>query len=520
MTPTAIRKQVIAHALALGFARVGIAKAEPPKRMDAYTAWLAADYHGDMAYMAAPDHRAARADPERVARGARSIICVALAYDHSDPNPPDDGVLRGTIAKYARGHDYHQVLKKRLYQLADTLAKTIDATLYARPATDSAPILERDYAQTSGLGFVGKNTMLITPGLGSYTVLGELLTDIHIAPTTTDAMPHCGDCRACLDACPTNAFPAPFILDANRCISYLTIEKRGPIPMEFRHAIGTRVFGCDSCQDVCPYNARAPGRARSEPLLRADTLEASLPSLEPLTTLGSSRWRKLSRHRAIHRATKEGLIRNAAIALGNTHSLRALRPLAELLNHPSDIIREHAGWALVQIARSQPAPASASSWAIRDYCDDDLDAISKIHDLARILELDDCNQVEAFVPLQSETREWLSCDIQVAYSENGVKGESGIIGFVATRDQKIHGLYISRQGMANDLYHALAHQLLRAGIARTRSPTQIDILATNSHALALYTSAGFTPVKESNQPVRGHPRLHPQTIQLRLDHDE
>ena len=314
-------------------------------RAAAYRAWLDAGYHGEMAYMASADHVAARSDARRILEGARSLVAVVAAYGARDPEPDDDR-LRGRVARYARGADYHQVLKRSLYALAGSLATDLGADFAARPCVDSAPVLERGFAEAAGVGFVGKNTMLISPGLGSFTVLGELFTDLEIAPTRRLDGRGCGDCRACLDACPTGAITAPFALDARRCVSYLTIEHRGPIPAELRPAIGDMIFGCDICQQVCPYNAAAPARVEPTPELADDSLDAARPDLGELSRMGSSAWKRWSAGRATRRAGRAGLMRNVAIALGNSGDRRAREGLERLAGDRSEVVREAARWGL------------------------------------------------------------------------------------------------------------------------------------------------------------------------------
>jgi epoxyqueuosine reductase len=361
MTPAALRDRCLSLASELGFPRVGVAALAPPRRHDAYRAWLEAGYHGEMGYMAAPDHVAARADFDRVAAGARTAIVVAAAYLPRDPEVSGDRP-RGRVARYARGADYHEVLKGRLARFAAALAAAADRPILARPCVDSAPVLERELAEKTGIGFVGKNTMLISPGLGSYTVLGELFTDLEIAPTDP-GLPaaRCGECRACLEACPTGALVAPMTLDARRCISYLTIEIRGDIPEPLRPAVGDMIFGCDVCQDVCPYNAAAPDRAPADEDLGAADVEDALPDLLALVELGSGGWKRWMKGRAPRRAGRAGMLRNVCVALGNAgdrRALPALRRLAE--SDPSEVVRRHARWAIERLVAPHPGPPPAS----------------------------------------------------------------------------------------------------------------------------------------------------------------
>jgi epoxyqueuosine reductase len=336
---------VVALARELGFHRAAIVPIEPPRRMDVYTSWLARGLHGDMTYLASPEHRDARGDLRNLLRDARALIVVALAYDRSDPIPSSS--LVGRIARYARGEDYHLVMRDRLVALADRIANEVGRPVASRPCVDSAPVVEREWAERGGLGFVAKNTMLIAPGLGSYVVLGELLVDVELSATTGEpSKPRCGTCRACLDACPTRAFVDAYVLDARRCISYLTIEHRGAIPAELRPAIGTWVFGCDVCQEVCPFNAGQG--AGHDPQLAPRSTRHALPDLLELATAPTNQLRQFVRRTAMRRISRTNLLRNVAVALGNTRAPAATAALVALLAHTSALVRGHAAWGLGQ----------------------------------------------------------------------------------------------------------------------------------------------------------------------------
>ena len=328
----------------IGFHRAAIVPIEAPRRHELYTSWLAAGMHGEMAYLADATN-GSRADLRTLLGDARSLVVVALAYERRDP--PGLVGLRGKIARYARGDDYHLVLRDKLVLLADRLANELGRPVAARPCVDSAPVLEREWAERGGLGFVAKNTMLIAPGLGSYVVLGELLLDVELAPTAPESppKPRCGSCRACLDACPTGAFADAYVLDARKCISYLTIEHEGVIPRELRAQIGTWVFGCDVCQEVCPFNA---GEGEPPGLSPRDG-EHALPDLIALAARGANQMRQFVRRTALRRVSRDILLRNAAVALGNTGSPDAIPALVSLLAHKSALVRAHAVWALAQL---------------------------------------------------------------------------------------------------------------------------------------------------------------------------
>ena len=347
----------------LGFARAAIVPIEPPRRHEVYTRWLADGRAGEMAYLAAPEHVAQRADLRALLADARSLIVVALAYDRADPVPAD-ALLRGKIARYARGEDYHLVMRDRLVALADRVAAELGRPVASRPCVDSAPVLEREWAERAGVGFVAKNTMVIAPGLGSYVVLGELLLDVELAPTAPSEppRPRCGACRSCLDACPTRAFVDAFLLDARRCISYLTIEHHGAIPRELRPAIGTWVFGCDVCQEVCPFNAGAgPADGEVEGLLRARSIDHALPDLVALAGKGANQLRQLVKRTALRRVPRDMLLRNVAIALGNCSDRAAAMPhILTLLGDASPLVRGAAVWALCQAASADQFAALRS----------------------------------------------------------------------------------------------------------------------------------------------------------------
>ena len=338
---------ITAAARELGFARAAIVPIEAPRRHALYTSWLAAGRAGEMAYLARPDHVDARADLRALLAEARSLVVVALAYDRADPVPPS-ALLRGRVARYARGEDYHLVMRDKLVLLADRIAQELGRPVASRPCVDSAPVLEREWAERAGLGFIAKNTMLIAPGAGSYILLGELLVDVELAPTAPDepTRPRCGGCRSCLDACPTGAFVDAYLLDARRCISYLTIENHGVIPRELRASIGTWVFGCDVCQEVCPFNAGAG--EPYDPLLAPRSIEHALPSLVALASAPTNQLRRHVKRTALRRVPRAVLLRNVAVALGNTRDAGAVEPLVALLADREPLVRAHAAWALAQ----------------------------------------------------------------------------------------------------------------------------------------------------------------------------
>jgi epoxyqueuosine reductase len=339
MTVT-LAAQIEAEARRLGFAAVGFAPAtQLPGAGDRLRAWLDRGCAGTMAYLSGSG---ARDDPSALLASARTVITVAMAHADAAPPAEADGPT-GRIARYARGADYHTILARGLRALADFLARATGARVAWRACVDTAPLLERELAAGAGLGFVAKNAMLITPGVGSYTLLGELLTDLVLTPGTP-IEPRCGRCTACITACPTGAIVADRVVDARRCISYLTIELDGPIPRELRPLIGDWVFGCDLCQEVCPFNHGTS--AALVPLALSPRPAQSRPGLRFLLGLNTSQFKKLVRRTALRRVRRRQLLRNAAVALGNVGGHDDLPVLQQALADRAPLVRGHAAWAL------------------------------------------------------------------------------------------------------------------------------------------------------------------------------
>jgi epoxyqueuosine reductase len=347
--------QVKRVARELAFDAVGIARVGPGVRLDEdvarWDAFTRAGMHGDMGYLA--EHREARLrlDGDEVLAGAASIVCVARRYQRPAEDEANASETAGRIARYARGHDYHRIVRRRIRRLATFLRSlgTPEAPVHARPMCDEEPILERAWAARAGLGFVGKNGILIVPGLGSMVLLAEVVTTLELEPDAPIAE-RCGSCTRCLEACPTQAFVAPLVLDPRRCVAYLTIESHGPVPSELRAGVGTHLFGCDDCQTVCPFNAAAGARAPAtdedgDPF--APLERWSRVRVEDLLSMDDARWREISEGTPLRRAGRTGLARNAAIVLGNlgdAGALPALRACASA--HPDAIVREAASWAI------------------------------------------------------------------------------------------------------------------------------------------------------------------------------
>jgi epoxyqueuosine reductase len=339
------------RAVALGFNSVGVSFAAPARRLDAYLRWVDNSRHGEMGYMARADRVERRRHPQIILPGLQSIISVGLAYS-SWQIPPliADDPSRGRISNYAWGVDYHEVMSPRLEELADWL-RDLDPGIRSRVYVDTGAVLERDHAETAGLGFTGKNTMLIAPRSGSWFFLGEILTTLTLPPTPPAAMPSCGSCHQCLDACPTGAFPAPYELDARRCISYLTIELKGWIPRDLRPLMGNWIYGCDICQEVCPFNRFA--EPSSEPVFLPADINSIMPPLLDILMMDEVAFNTRFENSPIKRIKRGRLLRNACVAAGNWGDKSAVPALAKLLQDPDPILRGHAAWALHQVGGPQ-----------------------------------------------------------------------------------------------------------------------------------------------------------------------
>ena len=409
-----LTQDILAHAQALGFDIAGIIPFAAPRHGAAFTDWLTAGYHGEMAYLAA--RAAERADPVRLAPDARSVVLVAANYSPGSPSIGSDDPAWGRVARYAWGPDYHDVIKPKLYAIDVFVRARTGRVALGKTFVDTAPVLERDFAEQAGLGFIGRNCCLITPGLGSWTFLAGLLVPEeleagswkletgnwkleaknpsenrtehpelvegcdpppspailrHGLPASQDARlglrigakdsrrtwQGCGRCTRCLDACPTRAFVGPHVLDARRCISYLTIELRGLIPRDLRASMGNWVFGCDVCQEICPYNRAAPA---SRHIPRVDS-DLSLVELLALDNVG---FRARFRGTSVLRAKRRGLVRNACVAAGNAREPALVPVLTALLADSELLVRGHAAWALGQIGGAEAVRALARAYAV------------------------------------------------------------------------------------------------------------------------------------------------------------
>ncbi len=343
MTAAALTDAVKAEAIALGFHKVAIAAAAPLARdRAALSAWLLGDRHATMAWMARDPEK--RSDPEAMLPGCKSVIALAVNYwPGNDGASGRPGTAR--IARYAQGRDYHKVIGRKLKELAAWL--TTESGFPSRTFVDTGPVLERAWAERAGLGWIGKNANLLTRDLGSWILLGEVLTCAALDP---DAGPHedfCGTCTACLDACPTHAITSPGAVDSNACISYWTIEHRGAIPEARRPGLGDWIFGCDVCQDVCPWNTSFAKQAADDPF----SLRDDLRGLDPVEILGldEAAFRARYSGTSLMRARYDGMRRNACVVLGNRGDPDALPALRLAACDADAALREHALWAIARI---------------------------------------------------------------------------------------------------------------------------------------------------------------------------
>ena len=344
----------------LGFELVGIAPAVSPSGFNDLKAWLARGYAGEMSYM--QRREAAYEHPGNVLLDVKSVIMLAANY--KTEGSPEVGPTEGLVAKYAWGElDYHDFLREKLKRLADFLHSECPGCR-TRGVVDTAPLLERDFARLAGLGWFGKNTVLINKRMGSWLFLAALLTDLKLEYDQPHETAHCGTCTRCLDACPTDAFPEPYVLDANKCISYLTIELRDvPIPEALRQGMGEWLFGCDICQDVCPWNRKAP--ASVEPNFQPidDLAPANAAALLKMT---DEEFEQRFRSTPLSRPRRNGMLRNAAIVLGNSRDSAAVLVLSSALDDSEVIVRGAVAWALGQIGSQAARTALQSRLAVED----------------------------------------------------------------------------------------------------------------------------------------------------------
>ncbi len=343
-----LTQRIKAHGTALGFDLVGVSPVQDPAHGESFAEWLRRGYHGEMAYM--PRTAGKRMHPGEFLPWARSVVSVALNYNTPYGRGMEADGIRGWISRYAWGDDYHQVLQAKLTRLLNCVRQEAGEEVEGRIFVDAGPVMDREAGARAGIGWYGKNTNLLSMKIGSFFFLGELFLNVELE-YDRPMRDRCGQCRLCLDACPTNAFVGPYVLDARKCISYLTIELKGTIPHSLRPLVGTHIFGCDICQDVCPYNARVK-TTREQAFRRREGLHA--PELIPLLSLTEEGFKTKFAGSPILRAKRRGFLRNVCVALGNLKRREAVPALVTTLREDHDpLVRAHAAWALGQIGTGE-----------------------------------------------------------------------------------------------------------------------------------------------------------------------
>ena len=349
-----LKQQIAAEARRLGFQHFGVAPPDPPAGFDRYERWLAAGYQAGMNWMATERSRFRRADPRRILPECQSVVVLGMHY-HPQPAARKTAFKispsRGKIASYAWGDDYHDILPDRLRALVAFIETQVGHPIPNRWYTDTGPILERELAQRGGLGWIGKNGCLIHPQAGSYFVIAEILLGLDLPADDPFPSDHCGNCTRCIDACPTGCILPDRTVDANRCISYLTIEEKGVIPSDLRPKLGSWVFGCDICQQVCPWNQRFA--ACAEETRFAPRPGVDQPILQDELALTPQAFNRKFKGSPIKRTKRRGYLRNVAVALGNTGTPADLPALEQALTDPEPLVRAHAAWAIGEIGGEQ-----------------------------------------------------------------------------------------------------------------------------------------------------------------------
>lgn len=344
-----MKEQIRQRALELGFDDCRFTTAAPPDHAETFRHWIAKGQHGEMEWIARNADK--RAEPQRVLAQAKSVISLAVSYVQGPKSEAPDSEAVGVVARYAQFTDYHDVIAERLRTLTAFVNERGGGETRSLWYVDTGPVLERDLAQRAGLGFVGKHTNLISRKLGNWIFLSEIITTLELDSDAPEHN-HCGKCVRCITACPTNAIPEPFNVDARRCISYLTIELKGSIPLELRPLIGNRIYGCDDCLAVCPWNRFAREGQMMRSYTRADLVS---PDLMELLSLDETGFKTMFAGTPMMRTKRRGLLRNVCVALGNMADERALPALERSLSDPEPLVREHAAWAMDQIRARQKA---------------------------------------------------------------------------------------------------------------------------------------------------------------------
>lgn len=354
LTPHELTQRIKDQALAVGFDVVGVAPVQESPELAFFERWLDAGYAGEMHYLQRSRER--RRELRQVVPGAQSVVVCGLNYDTDAPySTAQADPERGWIARYAWGTDYHQVMQERLTHLQTWVAALLPPGMAGKVYVDTGPVVERVYAKYAGLGWFGKNTCLLNPRLGSWWLLGELILPVPLE-YDRPALDHCGTCTRCLEACPTQALLEPYVLDARRCIAYLTIELKGSIPEALRPLMGQHIFGCDICQDVCPWNRKR--HFTTDPALQPRPSQV-YPLLAELAGMSREEFKRRFRGTAIERSKRRGLLRNVCVAMGNSGNTAFIPLLESLLEDEEDLVREHAAWALARLRERQSAPSSS-----------------------------------------------------------------------------------------------------------------------------------------------------------------
>ena len=372
---TALSAQIKEAAQRLGFELVGISPVRPAPHEQSFAQWLREGLAGNLDYMQRTE--SLRRDPRELVPWAVSIISVGMNYYSGYSRPVESSESRGWISRYAWGDDYHTLMKGKLEALLESIGQFRDGNINGKAFVDSGPVLERDFAGIAGLGWIGKNTQLISPKQGSWFFLGELFVDLPLA-YDRPIRDRCGRCDLCLKACPTGAFVGPYVLDARRCISYLTIELKDWMPRSLRPLVGNHIFGCDICQEVCPYNVKALPTAE---IAFQPRLGLHAPELIAFLSLSEAEFRQRFRASPILRAKRRGFLRNVAVALGNLKSLDAVPALIRSLDDEESVVRGHVAWALGQIG----APAALDPLRRRLTTENDLHVQEELREAIGVL---------------------------------------------------------------------------------------------------------------------------------------